>query len=274
MSDRIDTKVIQVTNVAPHASRDQMKTLFGFVGRVRDIKLYPPESSEVEVSARVCYIEFDDNTAVGIALHLSNVVFIDRAIIVVPVMDGKIPDENTALQLTPQAVAGMLPGAPTWPSNVVSRKVGQGAKQMINTYDPRLVALGLPQYPPLPASVDPSKIQEIRRTVYVGNLETAVLPEQLLSFFSQVGEVKYIRMAGGEHALVRYAYVEFSDQRAVATALTYNGVMFQGRPIQVSHSIAAIVKPQSKSAKDSQREVEEAMKKVKEAHSLIAAAAD
>ena len=37
----IDTKVIQVTNVAPVASKEQMKTLFGFVGRVEEIKLYP-----------------------------------------------------------------------------------------------------------------------------------------------------------------------------------------------------------------------------------------
>ena len=33
---------------------------------------------------------------------------------------GKIPDESIALQLTPQAVSGMLPGQPTWPASVVS----------------------------------------------------------------------------------------------------------------------------------------------------------
>ena len=42
---------------------------------------------------------------------------------------------------------------------------------MITTYDPRLNALGLPQYPPLPASLDAAKVEEIRRTVYIGNLD-------------------------------------------------------------------------------------------------------
>lgn len=46
---------------------------------------------------------------------------------------------------------------------------------MITTIDPRLTALGLPQYPPLPANMDPTKIEEIRRTVYVGNLDSTVV---------------------------------------------------------------------------------------------------
>ena len=51
---------------------------------------------------------------------------------------------------------------------------GVGGAQVITTIDPRLTALGLPQYPPLPANMDPTKIEEIRRTVYVGNLDSTV----------------------------------------------------------------------------------------------------
>ena len=36
---------------------------------------------------------------------------------------GKIPDEQTALQMAPSAVAGMIPGQPTWPSNVISQVI-------------------------------------------------------------------------------------------------------------------------------------------------------
>ena len=43
MSSRIDTRVIQVTNVAPATTKDQLKTLFQFIGRIREIKLFPPE---------------------------------------------------------------------------------------------------------------------------------------------------------------------------------------------------------------------------------------
>ena len=34
---------------------------------------------------------------------------------------GKIPDEQTALQMAPSAVSGMIPGQPSWPSNVISQ---------------------------------------------------------------------------------------------------------------------------------------------------------
>ncbi|BFY99248.1 hypothetical protein BsWGS_02287 [Bradybaena similaris] len=272
MSERLDTRVIQVTNVAPSCSNEQLRTLFTYLGRVKDQRVYPPENTEGTV-ARVAYIEFDDSVTTGVALHLSGTVFIDRALMIVPVMDGKIPDETTALQLTPQAVAGMLPGQPTWPANVVSQMTGTGANQVITTYDPRLTSLGLPQYPPLSMTTDASKIEEIRRTVYVSDLDPKITAEMLLSFFSQVGEIKYIRLAGDERAGARAAYIEFTDQRSVAQALTYNNVVFQGRTISVQHSKTSIIKPTGKMNEASQREIDEAMKKVKEASKLISAAA-
>lgn len=55
--------------------------------------------------------------------------------------------------------------------------------------------------------------------------------EQILTFFGQVGEIKYVRMAGDDTEGGKCAYIEFTDQRSLATALTYNGVMFQGRPL-------------------------------------------
>ena len=86
------------------------------------------------------------------------------------------------------------------------------------------------------------------------------LPRQ---FFNQIGEVKFVRMAGEETQPTRFAFVEFSDVAAVAQALTYNGVMFFNRPLKIHHSNNAIVKPQSKSNEAAQREIEEAMKKVR-----------
>lgn len=67
-----------------------------------------------------------------------------------------------------------------------------------------------------------------------------VTTEQLLSFFSQVGEVKYVRMAGDEKQPTKNAYVEFTDQRSISTALTYNGVMFQTLPIRYSRFFTKI----------------------------------
>lgn len=54
-----------------------------------------------------------------------------------------------------------------------------------------LKELGLPDYPPLPAGTDLGKVEEIRRTVYVGNLEKDCDPDELLNFFNMcIGEVQ------------------------------------------------------------------------------------
>lgn len=71
-------------------------------------------------------------------------------------------------------MAGVLPTASNWPSNVVNQVTGTGVGQVIMTHDPRLTSMGLPQYPPLPATMDATKIDEIRRTVYIDNLDSAV----------------------------------------------------------------------------------------------------
>lgn len=39
-------------------------------------------------SSKVCYIKFRDPSSVGVAQHLTNTVFIDRALIVVPCAEG------------------------------------------------------------------------------------------------------------------------------------------------------------------------------------------
>jgi len=320
----ITTRLVQVSNVSPRATVEQIKMLFGYLGKIQDLNLYPsgPPLDEVDEStpAKECYIMFEELETVGVSLHLNQTSFIDRALVVAPMHEEIMPDEQTAksigtpIQIVPGQPAsvmikqieksaskspgpspGLLPtpnippvapyalerpvltGAPAnlnKPNSSLLNKVVTGpAGTVIQTTDPRLTAMGLPQYPPLPANIDPSKIDEIRRTVYVGNLDSAggVTAEALLQFFNQIGEVKFVRMAGEETQPTRFAFVEFSDVAAVAQALTYNGVMFFNRPLKIHHSNNAIVKPQSKSSEAAQREIEEAMKKVKEAASLMAA---
>lgn len=45
--------------------------------------------------------------------------------------------------------------------------------------DPNITTLGEIPQPPLMGNVDPSKIDEIRRTVYVGNLNSQVTKKKL-----------------------------------------------------------------------------------------------
>ncbi|XP_017333395.1 serine/arginine-rich splicing factor 11 isoform X2 [Ictalurus punctatus] len=112
------TKVVQVTNVSPSATSEQMRTLFGFLGNIDELKLFPPDDSPLPVTSRVCFVKFLESESVGVSQHLTNTVFVDRALIVVPFAEGVIPDESKALSLMApaNAVAGMLPGGGLLPT--------------------------------------------------------------------------------------------------------------------------------------------------------------
>ncbi|XP_077442367.1 splicing regulatory glutamine/lysine-rich protein 1 [Vanacampus margaritifer] len=275
MSGIPGTAVVQVTNLSSAVSSEQLRTLFGFLGDIEELRLYPPDNAALSFSSKVCYVKYRESSSVGVAQHLTNTVLIDRALIVVPCAEGKIPEEAKALSLLAPAapVHSLLPGggllpipAPAPLQNLNLPLVGHANAAL----DPAASSLS---QPPLMGNVDPSKVDEIRRTVYVGNLNSlTTTAEQLLEFFQQVGDVKFVRMAGDETQPTRFAFVEFVEQDAVARALNFNGVMFGDRPLKVNHSNNAIVKPPEMTPQAAAKQLESVMKRVREAQSTIAAA--
>ncbi|XP_023194630.1 splicing regulatory glutamine/lysine-rich protein 1 isoform X3 [Xiphophorus maculatus] len=275
MSGIPGTAVVQVTNLSSAVSSEQMRTLFGFLGDIEELRLYPPDNTPLSFSSKVCYIKYRDPSSVGVAQHLTNTVFIDRALIVVPCAEGKIPEEAKALSLLAPAapVPSLIPGGGLLPIPTPAPLQNLNLP-LVNRITAGLdaTASALAQ-PPLIGNVDPTKIDEIRRTVYVGNLNSqTTTAEQLLEFFKQVGDVKFVRMAGDETQPTRFAFVEFVEQDSVARALTLNGVMFGDRPLKVNHSNNAIVKPPEMTPQAAAKELESVMKRVREAQSTIAAA--
>lgn len=237
----LQTNIVQISNIAPSASLEQMSTLFGFLGDIINIELYHSDQNS-DTNFKVCFVEFAKPSSVLMAQHLTNTVFIDRALIVLPYNKPEIPDKETALA----SVAGSNI-ANSFNCGFVSQAVsGVGGAQVITTIDPRLTALGLPQYPHLPVNTDPARIEEIRRTVYIGNLDSTIPPDQVLKFFNDIGEVKYIRVAGDDTQPTRFAFVEFTYQSSVANALQHNGHILGSRSLKINHSNNAIVKPQLK----------------------------
>ncbi|NXC20708.1 SREK1 protein, partial [Corythaeola cristata] len=169
--------------------------------------------------------------------------------------------------------AGLLPIPTPAPLTTLGVSLGTLGAIPAAALDPNITALGEIPQPPIMGNVDPSKIDEIRRTVYVGNLNSqTTTADQLLEFFKQVGEVKFVRMAGDETQPTRFAFVEFADQNSVPRALAFNGVMFGDRPLKINHSNNAIVKPPEMTPQAAAKELEEVMKRVREAQSFISAA--
>lgn len=78
-----------------------MQNLFGCIGKIDEIRLYPTvRDVSLPVHSRICYVKFFESNCVLVAQHLTNTVYIDRALIVCPVSSGLIPDEFKALELT------------------------------------------------------------------------------------------------------------------------------------------------------------------------------
>ncbi|XP_075038000.1 serine/arginine-rich splicing factor 11 isoform X2 [Mixophyes fleayi] len=205
------TDVIQVTNVSPSASTEQMKTLFGFLGKIDELRLFPPDDSPLPVTSRVCFVKFHDPDSAVVAQHLTNTVFVDRALIVVPYAEGIIPDESKALSLVApaNAVTGLLPGGGLLPTPNPLSQIGAVPLSALGapTLDPTLAALTLPG----------------------ANLNSQSLAaDQLLKLMSTVDP-------------------------------------------KLNHVTAGLVSPSLKSDA-SNKDIEEAMKRVREAQSLISAA--
>ncbi|XP_041698229.1 serine/arginine-rich splicing factor 11 isoform X2 [Coregonus clupeaformis] len=112
------TNVVQVTNVSPSTTSEQMRMLFGFLGTIEELKLFPPDESPLPVTSRVCFVKFQESESVGVSQHLTNTVFVDRALIVVPFAEGVIPEEAKALSLLApaNAVAGIMSGGGLLPT--------------------------------------------------------------------------------------------------------------------------------------------------------------
>lgn len=224
-------KVVQITNVSPGTNLQQIATLFGFLGTVTDIRMYPSEEQQ-NIAVKLCYIKYENSEQCGVAQHLTNTVFIDKPLIVVPLNREDIPEENECVQLlkSVNTYAGMHTAFFVSPNGI--------------PLDESQQLPALPTPPIITSTTDPVEIEEIRRTIFVKDINPTITSEQLMAFFSGVGEVKYLRYAKGTEQ-ARHAFIEFSVGESVSTAMQYNGVIFGGRCIQVDYAKSAISKPES-----------------------------
>lgn len=149
--------------------------------------------------------------------------------------------------------------------------ISENLFQVIKTSDPKLEEFNLPEYPALPITFEPRKIEEIRRTVIVIDIPSDwELQEMIEHFGKYAGEVKYARFA--EKSRQKHAMLEFCEQKSVVKALKMQGTEFLGERLNIYHSMQNILKPEGKTNEAAQREIEEAMSFVKESQHMITAA--
>jgi hypothetical protein len=81
----------------------------------------------------------------------------------------------------------------------------------------------------------------IRRTVYVSDIDQQVTEEQLAALFITCGQVIDCRVCGDPNSVLRFAFVEFTDEEGARAALSLAGTMLGYYPVRVLPSKTAIV---------------------------------
>lgn len=76
------------------------------------------------------------------------------------------------------------------------------------------------------------------RSVFVGNVDYSVTPENLMEVFASVGTVNQITIPTDRNGHPKgFAYVEFNERDAVEAALKLTGHDLNGREIKVTHKV-------------------------------------
>lgn len=81
----------------------------------------------------------------------------------------------------------------------------------------------------------------IRRTVYVSDIDQQVTEEKLAELFSNCGQVVDCRICGDPHSVLRFAFIEFSDEDGARAALNLGGTVLGFYPVRVLPSKTAIL---------------------------------
>ncbi|KAL0394971.1 UNVERIFIED_CONTAM: Polyadenylate-binding protein-interacting protein 11 [Sesamum latifolium] len=80
----------------------------------------------------------------------------------------------------------------------------------------------------------------IRRTVYVSDVDHQITEEHLAALFLGCGQVVDCRICGDPNSVLRFAFVEFTDEEAAHAALNLSGTMLGYYPVKVLPSRTAI----------------------------------
>ncbi|CAI9772035.1 unnamed protein product [Fraxinus pennsylvanica] len=80
----------------------------------------------------------------------------------------------------------------------------------------------------------------IRRTVYVSDIDHQVTEEQLAAIFVSCGQVVDCRICGDPNSVLRFAFIEFTDEEGAQNALSLGGIMLGYYPLKVLPSKTAI----------------------------------
>lgn len=83
--------------------------------------------------------------------------------------------------------------------------------------------------------------ENVRRTIYISDIDQLVTEEELATFFADCGSVIDCRVCGDPNSAKRFAFIEFTDEQGAGKALEKSGAIMGSCSIRVLPSKTAIV---------------------------------
>merc|ERR1711990_54750 len=246
------TYVVQVANLAITTKEDDIRHMFGYIGRIDEVQMYPRNVSLMPVPTKVAFIKFRHRRDAAVALHLTNAILVDKLIQVIPWREDEMPTEAIALQ-------SLFPG----------QQVGATFGSQPPKLETVLCDAGLPPPPTIPTTVDADKRDQIQRTVHIKgiNPQTTTVSDVLDHMQDHAGEVKYVTLAGeGDFVEECDAYVEFGTLKGVLGALKMENLTIKEKTFTVECARCAILKStlKPKTSAEAAVEIVEALKASKD----------
>ncbi|KAJ3195954.1 Protein srek1IP1 [Irineochytrium annulatum] len=192
------------------STEDILRRLFTFLGDVVSLNLSP---SPYRDESQECLVEFEDAVAATMAMLLTGTDLGDRMLLVTNCENKAVPHGAPLIRPAVSAGVAALAAVPVRPPFYLNQS------RVFNI--------------PQAAVLDPSKAEEISRTIYAGNITGMVTEKELTEFFAACGPIAYLKMAGDPNIGARFAFIEFvATPEGALQALQLNGYLLGDRQLK------------------------------------------
>ena len=231
--------LFKVANISSLVTQDILETLFSKIGSISKLTL---SASPFQDGSQECLIEFEDPSSANVSMHLTGTELGDRMLIISTISNSTstsastshlnssslvTPSSSVSNSNSPNSILkpAMAPLHPPQPSSVPHPAIGAlGMASVMTPYglapaatafsslpmaSPFALNLRNPLFNPafMQLQYDPSRAEEIARTIYVGNIAPHISEKDLTEVFSACGPVSYMKMAG-DPAISRFAFID------------------------------------------------------------------
>jgi len=190
-------RTIYVANVDKAVGKDELRELFetnaGVVSRLH-------VQEKANAAANVAFIEFEELTSAGVALHLTGKKLRNRTI--------RVSASKTPLRVHRRAASTSNTGNRS-PHARAAREDGAASRDgVVESETP---------------TASSSSSREPTSKVYVKNIPKTTSPGTLRSLFGDCGEIEQIELLNQPKSKYPYAFVKFRDVESAHRALDFNG---------------------------------------------------